>query len=129
MARILIVDDEIHIRQVVSLKLMQAGHETLQACHGAEALEMAVAHRPELIITDFQMPRMNGLELCRALRQRSELEPIPIILLSGREQFIAPAEMAAVGVTLSLGKPFSPRELLSKVNETLELSNRARKAG
>ena len=129
MARILVIDDEVHIRQVVSLKLSSAGHEVIQASNGADGQETALVHKPDLIITDYQMPRMNGLEMCRALRQHADIGPIPVILLSGREQFIAPAEMAAVGIVTSLGKPFSPRELLQKVTEVLDSASRARRAG
>lgn len=129
MSRILVIDDEVHIRQVVSLKLSTAGHEVTQASNGADGLESALALKPDLIITDYQMPRMNGLEMCRALLQHAGASPIPVILLSGREQFIAPAEMAAVGIVTSLGKPFSPRELLQKVTEVLDSMGRARKAG
>ena len=118
--KILAVDDEAHILHVVSLKLRNAGFEVLTAQDGQEALETTLAERPDLIITDYQMPRMDGMELCKALQEQSDVPGVPIILLSARGFDVAPEDMAASGIVDVLEKPFSPREILSRVEELLQ---------
>ena len=75
---ILVVDDEAHILQVLSIKLRNAGYEVLTAVDGEEAFEMASKEPPDLVITDFQMPYMTGLELCKALREQESTASIPV---------------------------------------------------
>lgn len=118
--RILVADDEAHILHVVSMKLRNAGLEVLTAVDGEEALELARAEKPDLIITDYQMPFMTGLQLCQALRQDEATRDIPAMMLTARGFDIEPAEMAAAGISTVLAKPFSPREVLEKVMELLE---------
>jgi len=123
--RILAADDEAHILQVVSLKLRNAGYEVLTAEDGEEAAEICLAERPDLLITDFQMPRMTGVELCRKLRQDDRTKSIPAIMLTARGFDIGPEEMIEAGISTVLAKPFSPRELLARVNELLAPSEAA----
>jgi two-component system, OmpR family, alkaline phosphatase synthesis response regulator PhoP len=119
--RILVVDDEDHIRAVVSLKLRNAGFEVLTAVDGEEAAELCRSERPDLIITDFQMPILTGMELCRQLRQDPQTRSIPAILLTARGFDLEPEEMAEAGIAVVLAKPFSPRELLERVNALLNV--------
>jgi two-component system alkaline phosphatase synthesis response regulator PhoP len=116
---ILVADDEAHILHVVSMKLRNAGYEVITAVDGEEALELCVAERPDLLITDFQMPFLSGLELCRRLRTQTETKEIPAIMLTARGFDIEPSEMSAAGIRALLAKPFSPREVLQRVNELL----------
>ena len=118
-AKILVADDEAHILHVVSMKLRNAGYEVFTAVDGEEALELAKAEKPDLVITDFQMPIMTGLELCKALRAIDSLRDIPAVMLTARGFDIGPGEMAAAGITAVLAKPFSPREVLERVTELL----------
>lgn len=118
--RIAIADDEAHIVHVVSMKLRNAGYEVLTAMDGEEALELCEAEAPDLLITDYRMPYMTGLELCRALREGDRTRNIPAIMLTARGFDIEAAEMADAGIRASLAKPFSPRELLETVNGLLE---------
>ena len=117
--RILAVDDEAHILHVVSLKLRNAGFDVLTAQDGQEALETTLAERPDLIITDYQMPRMSGVEFCKALRQHDDAPDVPIILLTARGFDVEDDDMAAAGIADVLEKPFSPREVLSRVEGLL----------
>ena len=117
--KILIADDEAHILHVVSMKLRNAGYEILTAVDGEEALELCASEKPDLIITDYQMPVMSGLEFCRELRRREEAVNIPAIMLTARGFDIEPNEMIEAGIVAVLAKPFSPREILTKVNELL----------
>src|SRR6187402_2830737 len=81
---ILVADDESHILNVVSLKLRNAGFRVLTARDGQEALDIALAERPNLLITDYHMPQLSGLELCRRLKQEGVMENMPTIMLTAR---------------------------------------------
>ncbi|MBF5044215.1 hybrid sensor histidine kinase/response regulator [Aggregicoccus sp. 17bor-14] len=83
MSLVLVADDEPAVLEVLSQVVEDLGHEVLQARDGAEALRLARARRPQLVVTDHVMPRCSGLELCRALRREPGLEDVPVILLSG----------------------------------------------
>lgn len=117
--KILVADDEAHILHVVSMKLRNAGFEVITAVDGEEALELCTSERPDLLITDFQMPFMTGLELCTQLRRQDATRDIPAMMLTARGFDIEPEEMGAAKISAVLAKPFSPREVLQKVNELL----------
>jgi two-component system phosphate regulon response regulator PhoB len=116
----LVADDEAHILHVVSMKLRNAGFEVTTAVDGEEALELCIAEKPSLIITDYQMPIMTGLELCKELRKREETKNISAVMLTARGFDIEPIKMIEAGIVAVLAKPFSPRELLEKVTDLLE---------
>jgi len=120
--KILAVDDEAHILHVVSMKLRNAGYEVITAVDGEEALELAKAERPALVITDYQMPYLSGLEFCKALRADEATRGIPAIMLTARGFDIDAQDMIDAGIAAVLAKPFSPRELLEKVNSLLSES-------
>jgi two-component system alkaline phosphatase synthesis response regulator PhoP len=119
-AKILVADDETHILHVVSMKLKNAGYDVITAMDGEEALELCKAELPVLVITDFQMPRLTGLEFCKQLRACDETKNIPAIMLTARGFDIEPTEMIDAGIAAVLAKPFSPRELLEKVSGLLD---------
>ena len=117
---ILVADDETHILHVVSLKLRNAGYRVLTAHDGQEALEMALQERPHLLITDYHMPQLSGLEVCRRLKQDASRPQIPVIMLTARGYHLEPHDTEQSGILKMLSKPFSPRQLLATVNEVLE---------
>ena len=117
--KVMVVDDEVHILHVVSLKLRNAGYEVITAQDGREALEMAQVERPDLLITDYQMPFLSGLELCQRLKQIPGTREIPAILLTARGFSLDDASMEATGIKACLNKPFSPREVLRVSEEML----------
>jgi len=117
--RILVADDESHILHVVSLKLRNAGYDVLTARDGQEAYDLAVAEKPDLLITDYHMPQMSGLELCQKLKQDPSTSGIPAIMLSARGYHLEPQDTEQSGILRMLSKPFSPRQLLATVNEVL----------
>ena len=121
--RIVVADDEAHILRVMSMKLTNAGYEVMTAVDGEEALELCGREKPDLLITDFQMPVMSGLELCKQLRSDRRTRNIPAIMLTARGFDIEPSDMVAAGITAVLAKPFSPREVLAKVNDLLDVAN------
>ncbi len=117
--KVLVADDEIHILHVVSLKLRNAGFEVLTAQDGKEALELAQVEHPDLIITDFQMPYLSGLELCQRLRQMPKTRDIPAVMLTARGYSLDEEAMKSAGISTCLHKPFSPRRVLELVNSML----------
>ena len=117
--RILVADDESHILHVVSLKLTNAGYTVVTASDGQEAYEMASADRPDLLITDYHMPQLSGLELCQKLRAEPATAGIPTIMLTARGYALEPGDTERSGILRMMSKPFSPRQLLATVNEVL----------
>ena len=124
--KILIADDETHILHVVSLKLRNAGYEVITAIDGEEALDLCMIERPDLVITDYQMPLLSGLELCRAIRANPATREIPAILLTAREFDIEPEEIREARISAVMAKPFAPREVLAKVRELLAAARACR---
>jgi len=116
---IVVADDEAHILHVVSMKLSNAGYEVHTAEDGEEALELCTAEPPDMVITDYQMPYMSGMEFCMALRQSENTRDIPVMMLTARGFDIEPPEMIEAGISAVLAKPFSPREVLGKVVELI----------
>ena len=119
------VDDEIHIVHVVTIKLRNNGYDVISADNGADALELACKERPEVIISDYQMPVMTGLELIEKLRQCEGTRDIPVIMLTARSFDISPEEQQRLNIVQCLSKPFSPRELLGCVDDALCIDVRA----
>lgn len=118
-ATILLVDDEAHILQVLSLKLRNAGYKIMTALDGEEAFELACQSAPDLIITDFQMPYMTGLELCRALKDHESTSNVPVVMLTARGYALSDEDLAIGNIRNVLSKPFSPRSIVQLVDELL----------
>ena len=104
---------------MVSVKLSNAGYRVLTANDGREALELALAEHPDLIITDYQMPELSGLELCAKLKEDPASANIPAILLTARGYSLDLAGAAPSGIRSMIAKPFSPRQLLQTVQDML----------
>lgn len=117
--RILVVDDEPHIVQVVKLKLQNAGYEVLTAVDGEEGFEVTSDQHPDLVITDFQMPYMTGLELCQALADQESTRDIPVVILTARGYTLDDNDFAIGNIVSVLSKPFSPRAVLQLVEQSL----------
>jgi DNA-binding response OmpR family regulator len=115
----LVVDDEQHIVHVVALKLRNAGLEVLTASDGEQAFELASKSPPDIVITDLQMPYMNGLELCQKLRENSSTANIPALMLTARGHALSKEDLAGTNIAEVLAKPFSPREILARVEALL----------
>ena len=117
--RILIVDDEAYILQVLSLKLGNAGFDVTKANDGEEAFERARQEPPDLIITDFQMPYMTGLELCKALRNEPTTHDVPVLMLTARGYALDDSDLELGNIRDVLSKPFSPRAVVEQVRNIL----------
>ena len=114
--RILIVDDEPQITRVLRTSLTSHGYEVRSAADGISALETFGDFSPDLVITDLSMPNLNGIELCRSLRQ---LSPVPILVLSVKGEEKTKVEALDAGADDFVTKPFSMEELLARVRATL----------
>lgn len=123
--RILVVDDETHIVHVVSLKLRNAGFDVQTASDGEEAYQIALQQPPDLLITDFQMPYMDGLQLCAALKKNPSTAKVPALMLTARGHALPPEDLAATNIKNVLSKPFSPRHVLEEVQRMLVDSTHA----
>ncbi len=117
--KVLVVDDEIHIVYVAAIKLRNNGYEVVTATNGAEAFELACAEKPDIIVTDFQMPAMTGLEFVKKIRQNEETKDIPVILLTARNFAISKEQEQDLQISGCISKPFSPKELLENIEDIL----------
>ena len=109
---ILIADDDPHIRQLLVFALAKAGLDTIEAEDGETALAAAEVHAPDLIVLDINMPRMDGIEVCRRLRAQND---VPILFLSSRDDEIDRVLGIELGADDYVTKPFSPREVVARV--------------
>lgn len=117
--KVLIADDEIHIIHVVAIKLRNNGYEVVAASNGAEAYELACREKPDIVVTDYQMPLMTGIELIEKLRGGEHTKDIPVILLTARSFAISQEQKQSLKVADCLSKPFSPKELLKTIQDIL----------
>lgn len=120
--RILVVDDEPDVLDLMTYNLAQAGFQTVTAVDGAEALRKARSTSPDLILLDLMLPEVEGLEVCKLLRRDAKTSVIPIIIVSAKgaeTDRIVGLELGAVDY---VSKPFSPRELVLRVKKRLEKS-------
>ena len=118
--KILIADDEPHIRHLVGTKLKSAGYEVFVASNGQDCLTLAREHRPSLIVTDYQMPVLSGYDMSVALAADQDTADIPIILLTARGHKLTPEQIAATGIRMVIDKPFGPRDLMARVDQMLK---------
>ena len=114
MAIVLTVDDSPSIRQMVKVTLEPAGHQVIEAGDGVQGLAKAQTSRPDIVITDLNMPVMNGLELIRALRKERTLTGMPILFLTTDA---VKQEAKSAGATGWITKPFKPEQLLTVVGK------------
>jgi len=115
-ATVLVVDDDTKIRELVRLYLSRDGYRTLEAADGASALEMSRSNRCDLVLLDIMLPGLNGLEVCRQLREEGD---VPIMLLTARSGDSDKVIGLDLGADDYVVKPFSPRELMARVRAQL----------
>lgn len=123
--KILIVDDEPHIRLLLEQTLEELedeGVELLTASNGEEALAIIQEEKPELVFLDVMMPKMNGYDVCKAVKNDAELQDIYIVMLTAKGQEIDRQKGDVVGANVYMTKPFDPDEILEKSQAVLGLS-------
>ena len=117
---VLLCDDEIFILRAAEFKLKHAGYEVQIASDGQEAWEAVQVRKPDILITDCQMPRMNGLELVEQVRKNPDTKDLPILMLTAKGYELSHEELAKKWNVIDvISKPFSPRELLRSVDTIL----------
>jgi len=121
--KVLICDDEDILRRLVRASLARCDYDVIEARDGDEAVELAGAERPQLIVLDMMMPGRSGLEVLAHVRANASLATTPVIMLSARTQEDDRSAANEAGATLFLPKPFSPAELAALVQETLSDPN------
>ena len=124
-SRVLVVDDSMSVRRAVATLLEDQGYEIVQARDGLEAVKSMESARPDLLLTDLEMPNMNGLELTAHMRSRPELANLPVIMITSRSMDKHRRQALTSGVDVYLTKPYSDQELLQHV--ATALSNRFEK--
>ena len=123
--KILIADDEPNQLELLSYNLTQAGFDVAQAHDGQAAMTMIEDWQPDLAVLDWMMPHLSGIELCRMLRSRADTKLLPIIILSARGEEGDRTLGLDTGADDYMSKPFSPRELVSRVKALLRRSRPA----
>ncbi len=117
--RILVVDDEIYIVHILDFSLGMEGYEVITALDGELALEKARAEKPDLIVLDIMMPKLDGYETCKRLKADATTKDIPVILLSAKGRNVDQKVGFEVGADDYITKPFSPRKLVERINSIL----------
>ncbi|MEP2776346.1 MAG: response regulator transcription factor [Luteolibacter sp.] len=120
MQRVLIVEDEVDIADLVMFNLQRAGYEVLKAHDGIRGTEMAIAERPDLIVLDLMLPGRDGYSVFREVRRDARTSHIPVIMLTARAQTEDRIQGLEAGADDYLTKPFSPKELVLRVNAILK---------
>ena len=119
MKRLLVIEDDVDIRELVVFKLCQLGFDVRAFDDPRPGLESAVAEPPDLVILDLMLPGMSGFDVCRRLREAEATAHVPIVMLTAKAQEADVERGFAVGATDYVVKPFSPRELASRVESIL----------
>lgn len=117
--KILIVDDEAHIVELVKVCLEDSDYDLVDAYDGQEALEKAESERPDLILLDIMLPKLDGFEVCRRLKDSESTREIPVVMLSAKGQEVDKVKGFQSGADAYMTKPFSPIRLLNELEELL----------
>ncbi|MFC1492950.1 response regulator transcription factor [candidate division KSB1 bacterium] len=117
--KILVVEDEIQIRKVITMYLKKAGFSVIETDNGKEALSLARKEKPDLIILDIMLPGLSGYEVCKTLKTEKDTSSIIIIILSAKGQESEKTEGYEVGADYYETKPFSPKQLVSRIKTFL----------
>ena len=124
MSKVLIVEDEVNIRQLVKYNLEKESYQVIEAEDGLQGLRLAKAEKPDLVLLDLMLPQMDGLEVCRSLKGNQATSALPIIMLTAKSEEIDKVIGLELGADDYMTKPFSPRELVARVKAVLRRSQK-----
>ncbi len=119
MSKILVVDDEQDIVDLITLHLGKEGHEAIAVYNGLQVVPWALEHEPDLIVLDIMMPGLNGVQVFKRLRMNPQTRTIPVVMLTARAQMADKIAGLELGADDYLTKPFSPRELMLRISAVL----------
>ena len=122
--KILVVDDEVYIVHILDFSLGVEGYDVMTALDGEQALAKVAQDKPDLIVLDIMMPKLDGYETCKALKSDPETRDIPVILLSAKGRNVDQKVGFEVGADDYITKPFSPRKLVERINSILGQTSR-----
>jgi two-component system, OmpR family, alkaline phosphatase synthesis response regulator PhoP len=117
--KILVVDDEVYIVHILDFSLGMEGYEVVTALDGEQALEKVNSERPDLVVLDIMMPKLDGYEVCKTIKASPDTHHIPVILLSAKGRNVDQKMGFDVGADDYITKPFSPRKLVERINQLL----------
>ncbi|MBN1164056.1 MAG: response regulator [Candidatus Krumholzibacteriota bacterium] len=117
--KVLVVDDEVNITQILEFSIGAEGYEVVTALNGEDAIEKARREQPDLIILDVMMPKIDGYEACRILKANPLTKNIPVVLLTAKGRDIDKRLGYEVGATDYIVKPFSPNKLVDRIHQLL----------
>ena len=125
MNKIVVVEDDKDIQKVICYALKDKGYETLSVFDGEKAIDFILTEMPDLILLDWMMPSVSGLEVCRAIRREEETKDIPVIMLTAKTEEENKVTGLESGADDYITKPFSPKELLARIKAVLRRSNKS----
>lgn len=125
MDRILIIDDEEDIREILSYNLQKEGYQVFQASTGREGIELAISQKPDLVLLDVMMPEMDGIEVCQTLRENSKTKDIRICFLTARNEDYSQIAGLDAGADDYVAKPVKPKVLASRIKAILRRKSTA----
>ena len=117
--KILVVDDEIYIVHILDFSLGMEGYEVITALDGEQALERFKVEKPDLVVLDIMMPKVDGYEVCKSIKSNPATKQTPVILLSAKGRNVDQKLGFDVGADDYITKPFSPRKLVERINQLL----------
>jgi two-component system alkaline phosphatase synthesis response regulator PhoP len=123
-AKVLVVDDEVYILHILDFILGAENYDVITATNGEQALEKVREEKPDLVVLDIMMPKLDGYETCKALKGNPETKNIPVILLSAKGRNVDQKVGFEVGADDYITKPFSPRKLVERINAILGQTSR-----
>jgi CheY-like chemotaxis protein len=118
--KVLVVDDEPFVREIIKVRLKRHGIAIIEGTNGLEAIEKAIQEKPDLILLDVMMPKMNGFEACEKLKSNPLTAHIPIMMLTARGEHMDKERGQRMGAVKYLTKPFSPQILAQQVIDFIE---------
>ncbi len=118
--KILIVDDEVELVEMLAMRLRASGYEVFSVADGEDALATVRADKPDLILLDIMLPKIDGYKICSAIKKDAEFKETPVILLTAKDAMHEADKLEAAGADHCIIKPFEPKELLDKIKELIK---------
>ena len=122
MAKVLVIEDDEHIWKLIEFRLKKENHELIWASDGLKALELLETIKPDLIISDIMIPYIDGIQILKKIKTNEELKDIPVIMLTSKAQESDVVKGLELGAQDYMAKPFSPSELVLRVNNILRIN-------
>jgi DNA-binding response OmpR family regulator len=120
MARLLVIDDDVDLAKLTSIRLTRAGHDVHEAHDGQSGLEAIRSYQPELVVIDWMMPGMDGIEVAKAVRADAAIREIPLVMLTAKSAASDVDRALEAGINAVMTKPYVPAELVGRISAILD---------